>query len=173
MVDGSKGAQRVSHDEEYDQGPRAIRHPYTPGQGHDAVPMRGEGVDPGQLDQRKRKDDEGLHEVPPPHLLGAGRVGARQADLLGEVAHDGKGAGGVDHEEGVVDVGKDVAVALAVPPGRRVVGAPDEGVGDGEAVEEEGGGDEDDGGEFAVAGEDAEGHDDGEVGEDAEDDAGY
>ena len=87
------------------------------------------------------------------------------------MTHDGEDARVVDHEQGVVDVREDVAVAVAEPPRARVVVAPDEGVDDGQDVEEHGRGHEDYGGEFAVAVEDAEGDPDAEVSEDAEDDA--
>lgn len=145
--------------------------PGTANQGANVVSLLCKRIRPGNLQQRLRKDNEGLDQVPTAPLPACKRVGPEVADLEGEVAHDGQQAGGIEADGQVVHVGVDVAQAVAGPPGLQVVVAPEEGVDDGAQVLDLDVEDEEGGGELAVAVEEAQGHEADEVGEDAEEDA--
>lgn len=152
-------------------GPRGGIRPGTPNQGANVISLPCKRIRPGYLHQRQREDDEGLDDVAPSLFPARRRVGPQAADLDGQVPHDGQQACGIDADAKVVQIGVEVAQAVARPPGCHIVVAPDESIDNISQVLHLGIEDEDGGGEFSVAVEQPQGDEADEVGEDAKEDA--
>lgn len=98
--------------------------------------------------------------------------GPLETQALGEVAHDGKDAGSVDALHGQDEIGLQVAVSDAVPPGVHVVIVPDGRVDEGEEVGHYDIANKDGGRNLAEAPEERERHETSNDGRDGESDPG-
>lgn len=105
-----------------------MRNPIAAYQCSDKISLGCKRPCQAKLNDGEGEDYECLDQVPTTPFLDAEGIGSHQSDLLGQVPNNGQQTGDEEADADVVNVGIDIAPAVARPPGPDVVVSPDEGV---------------------------------------------